>query len=85
MHTFTHASLPWLDAFLTAFSLVGQWWQNRRHIAAWWMWIAVDLVYIGMYLHKDLHVTAVLYAGFVVLALKGWRDWQRAEQAAAAT
>ena len=84
MHTFTHASLPWLDAFLTAFSLVGQWWQNRRHIAAWWMWIAVDVVYIGMYLHKDLHVTAMLYTGFVVLALKGWRDWRHAGQAAAA-
>ena len=78
MHTYTNAALPWLDAMLTAFSLVGQFWQNRRHIAAWWMWIAVDVVYVGMYLHKDLHVTALLYSGFVLLAVKGWRDWQRA-------
>lgn len=85
MHRFTNASLPWLDAFLTAFSLVGQLWQNRRHIAAWWMWVAVDVIYIGMYLHKDLHVTALLYAGFVVLALKGWRDWQRAARLEDAT
>ena len=78
MHTYTNASLPWLDAMLTAFSLVGQFWQNRRHVAAWWMWIAVDVVYIGMFVNKQLFVTALLYIGFVGLAAKGLRDWRRA-------
>lgn len=78
MHTYTNASLPWLDAMLTAFSLVGQFWQNRRHVAAWCMWIAVDVVYIGMFMNKQLFVTAVLYIGFVGLAAKGLRDWRRA-------
>ena len=36
MHRWTDAALPWLDSALTAFSLVAQWWQARRHIAAWW-------------------------------------------------
>ncbi len=85
MHRYTNAALPWLDALLTAFSLVGQLWQNRRHIAAWGLWISVDVVYIGMYLHKDLHVTALLYAGFVALAIKGWRDWSNTAARAAAT
>ena len=39
MHRYTDAALPWLDAALTAFSLVAQWWQGRRHVAAWWLWI----------------------------------------------
>ncbi len=78
MHRWTNASLPWLDAMLTALSLVGQLWQNRRHVAAWWMWIAVDLVYIGMFVNKHLFVTALLYTGFVALAIKGLRDWRRA-------
>ena len=78
MHTYTNASLPWLDAMLTAFSLVGQFWQNRRHVAAWWMWIAVDVVYIGMFVNKQLYVTALLYIAFVGLAAKGLRDWRRA-------
>ena len=87
MQRWTDASLPWLDAMLTALSLVGQWWQNRRHVAAWWMWIVVDVVYIGMYTHKNLFVTAVLYAGFVALAVKGMRAWKQSlreqEEAAA--
>ena len=60
-----HAALPYLDAALTSYSLVGSWWQARKHIANWWLWIVVNLVYIGEYLYKDLWLTAVLYAGLV--------------------
>ena len=80
MHYFTDAALPWLDAMLATLSLVGQWWQARRHVASWWMWIAVDVVYVGMYTVKALHVTAVLYAVFVVLAVIGLRAWSAAAQ-----
>jgi len=83
MHRWTDAALPWLDAALTAFSLVAQWWQGRRHIAAWWLWIAVDVIYVGEYLYKDLRITAVLYAAFVALAAIGLRDWRRAQAALA--
>jgi nicotinamide mononucleotide transporter len=78
MHRWTDAALPWLDAALTAFSLVAQWWQGRRHIAAWWLWIAVDVIYVGEYVYKHLLITSVLYAGFVVLAAVGLQGWQRA-------
>ena len=77
-----HAALPYLDAALTSFSLVGSWWQARKHIANWWLWIVVNLVYIGEYMYKDLWITAVLYAGLVGLAILGLRDWQRASRAA---
>jgi nicotinamide mononucleotide transporter len=77
-----HAALPYLDATLTSFSLVGSWWQARKHIANWWLWIVVDLVYIGEYLYKDLWPTALLYAGLVALAALGLRDWRRAAAAA---
>ena len=78
MHYWTNAALPWLDAALTAFSLVAQWWQAKRHIAAWWMWIAVDVIYVGEYIYKSLLITSVLYAGFVVLAVIGLRSWRQA-------
>jgi nicotinamide mononucleotide transporter len=78
MHRWTDASLPWLDAALTAFSLVAQWWQARRHIAAWWLWIVVDVIYVGEYVYKSLMITSVLYAGFIVLAMIGLRSWRQA-------
>jgi len=73
-----HAALPYLDAVLMSYSLVATWWQARKHIANWWLWIVVDVVYIGEYIYKDLWPTALLYAGLVALAVLGWRDWRRA-------
>jgi nicotinamide mononucleotide transporter len=76
-----HAALPHLDAALASYSLVASWWGARKHIANWWLWIAVDLVYIGEYMYKDLWLTALLYAFLVGLAVLGLRDWSRAAAA----
>lgn len=73
-----HAALPYLDASLASFSLVASWWQARKHVANWWLWIVVDVLYIGEYIYKDLWLTAVLYVLLVALAVFGLRDWRRA-------
>ena len=72
------AALPHLDAALTSYSLVASWWQARKHIANWWLWIVVDLVYVGEYIYKGLWLTAPLYLLLVGLAVLGWWDWRRA-------
>src|SRR5206468_10968340 len=79
-----HAALPYLDASLLSFSLVASWWQARKHIANWSLWIVVDLLYIGEYIYKDLWLTAVLYAVLVGLAILGLREWRRAPRELAA-
>lgn len=78
------AALPHLDATLASYSLVASWWGARKHIANWWLWIVIDLVYIGEYIYKCLRLTALLYAGLVALAVLGLRDWSRATAAAQA-
>jgi nicotinamide mononucleotide transporter len=75
------AALPHLDAALASYSLVASWWQARKHTANWWLWIAVNLVYIGEYLYKGLVLTAVLYLLLAVLAVMGLVDWHRATRA----
>ena len=77
MARFTDAHIPWLDSALTSFSLVAQFWMARKYIANWWLWIAVDIIYIGVYIYKDLQLTAGLYGLFIVLAVIGLRNWQR--------
>lgn len=76
-----HAALPYVDATLASYSLVASWWQARKHTANWWLWIVVDVVYIGEYVYKDLWPTALLYAGLVGLATLGLRNWKRAASA----
>ena len=76
----TQASVPLLDAQLAALSLLATYWTSRKYLATWVLWIVVDLVYIGMFIYKELLLTAVLYAGFVVLAYLGWREWHKIRQ-----
>lgn len=78
-----NAALPYLDASLASFSLVASWWQARKHIANWWLWVVVDVLYVGEYVYKDLWLTAVLYLVLVGLAVLGLRDWRRAPLATA--
>lgn len=73
----TDAALPFLDAAATAFSLAAQWMTTRKWIENWVIWIAVDLVYVGMYLSQRLYPTAGLYAVFLVLAVLGYHEWRR--------
>ena len=41
------------------------------------LWIAVDVVYLPMYVYKGLCLTAALYAVFLVLAVLGYVQWRR--------
>jgi nicotinamide mononucleotide transporter len=74
----TDAALPWMDATLSSFSLVAQYWTGRRHAASWLLWIVVDVCYVGMFVWKGLLPTAGLYAAMVGLAVVGYRQWRRA-------
>jgi len=80
----TDASFPYLDSALAAGSLAAQWLQARKWFENWWVWIAVDVVYVGLYLAKGLAATALLYAMFTALAVSGLLAWRRALPAGAA-
>ena len=73
----TDASLPFWDSATTSGSLAAQWMQTRKWIENWVVWIAVDVVYVGVYLYKDLYLTAALYAVFLVLAVMGLVKWKK--------
>jgi len=83
MATHTDAAAPWLDAALTSFSLVAQVWMAQKRLECWPLWIALDVIYVGLFLSKDLYLTAALYAVFTALAIAGWRAWQRPRAAPA--
>ena len=73
----TADALPFLDALTTSTSLVAQWMMTRKLLENWIIWVAVDVVYIGMYIYKDLYVTSLLYAVFLVLSVMGYLEWKR--------
>lgn len=80
----TDASLPYLDSSLTATSLAAQWMMTRKYVESWLVWILVDVVYVPMFIYKQLYPTAALYAVFLVLATMGFVQWRRSLRAATA-
>ena len=77
MHQFTDAALPYPDAFTTTLSVIAQFQLTRKILENWTLWIIADIVYIGVYTSKELFWTAGLYVVFLVLCVKGYRDWSR--------
>ena len=80
LHYFTDAALPMLDSQLAAFSLLATYWTSRKHIATWVLWVFVDIVYVWMFMYKELFLTAALYAAFVGLAGFGWWQWEQVKK-----
>ena len=80
----TDAALPFPDAATTSFSLVAQWMATRKWLENWLVWIAVDAVYLVMYLSQQLYATTALYAVFLVMAVFGFRQWRTSLRAGVA-
>lgn len=81
--THTDSTVAGWDALTTTMSLVAQLMLNRKWIGNWLVWIAADVIYIGLYAAKGLWLTSVLYAVFLTMCLIGLRQWRAARDAAA--
>lgn len=77
LYNHTIASYPYLDSFCTACSIVAQFFMARKVLQNWLLWIFVDIIYVGIYIFKDLHLTAAMYAIYIVIALIGYVDWKK--------
>ncbi len=75
--TSVHDSAPFLDALTTVVSLIALFMTGRKLLESWWVWIAVNIVYIGLYVYKGLLLTAVLYAIFAALSVVGLLNWRQ--------
>jgi nicotinamide mononucleotide transporter len=59
---------------------VAQFMTTRKWIENWYVWLAVDTIYVGMYASQGLYPTAALYAAFLGLAILGLIEWRRSLQ-----
>jgi nicotinamide mononucleotide transporter len=73
---YTDASSPLPDSCIAAFSLTAQMLLAWRYVDNWRYWIFVDLVAIGLFAFKELYITSILYALFLVMAIVGDRAWR---------
>ena len=73
----TDSDVPWLDAFPTVGSLIGQVLLGRKFLENWWVWIVVNAVSVALLSVKGLWLSALLYLVFFGLSVAGLRQWRR--------
>ncbi len=74
---YTDSTVPWMDSFTTALSIVAMWMLARKYVEQWLVWMVVDAVSAGLYVYKELYFTAGLYALYTVIAYFGYKEWKR--------
>lgn len=77
MDLHTDAALPYWDATTTVLSVIAQYFLARKWLENWMLWIAVDVLAIGIYSAKGLYIFSGLYGFFLVLATMGLVAWGR--------
>ena len=75
LRTTTDSDVPWWDAFPTAASVIGQWLLGRKYVETWPAWVLVNAVSVALFAYKELWLTVILYAVFIVMSFIGWRAW----------
>ena len=64
------------DAFTTVVSVTAHLYLMGRYLESWYLWIAVDTIYVPLYYSRGLSLTAVLYVVFLILAVRGLLGWR---------
>jgi nicotinamide mononucleotide transporter len=81
---YTDADLPFLDAMASGASVPAQILLMRKKLESWYMWFAIDVLYVGIYIYKEVYLTAGLYVLFLGLAVAGLIEWKKTLNAPAA-
>lgn len=74
---FTNSTVPFWDSLTTAASIVAMWMLSRKYVEQWLVWLGIDLVTLGLYIYKDIPLTATLYAIYSAMAVTGYLRWRK--------
>jgi nicotinamide mononucleotide transporter len=83
----TDSPVPFWDTAVLTLSLAALYGQARKLLESWYLWIAVDVISVPLYVVRGLLPTALLYFLFGCLCVKGLLNWREAlrQQASPAT
>lgn len=71
------AAFPYGDAFTTVFSVTASLLLARKKIESWIYWIIIDVTAVVIYYLKGIHLVALEYVVFGVIAAGGLLNWHR--------
>ena len=76
LQRYSDGALPYLDAFTAWGAVVTTFMVARKILENWLYWFVIDTMSIGLYLDRELYLTAALFALYLVLVVVGYRSWR---------
>ncbi|MCZ4342967.1 nicotinamide riboside transporter PnuC [Sphingomonadaceae bacterium G21617-S1] len=77
LHSFTNAYAPFVDSAVLVLSVIGQLLLMRRMYETWFVWLAVNIIAVPLYLSRGLQLTALLYAFYLLSNIYALAVWRR--------
>ena len=77
LSAYTDAQLPIVDSFTTVFSIIATYMVVKKILSNWLYFIIIDTVSIYLYFSRDLHLTALLFIVYTIIAIIGYWKWSQ--------
>jgi nicotinamide mononucleotide transporter len=75
LNHYTDATFSYLDSLTTVFSVIATLMLVRKYLDNWAYWIAIDVVYVYLYIARGGYFFGLLMAIYTVIAIFGLATW----------
>lgn len=75
LNHFTDAAFSFLDSLTTVFSVFATLMLVRKYLDNWIYWIAIDLLYVYLYMSREGYFFGILMVVYTIIAIFGLNSW----------
>jgi nicotinamide mononucleotide transporter len=76
LYQHSDAAWPYIDSFTTWASVITTYLVTQKYLQNWLYWIVIDAVAVPLYIERGLHLTALLFVVYIVIAVIGYISWR---------
>ena len=83
LRLYTDQANAYVDAATSWSAVWATWLTARKVLENWWYWLVIDIVSVGLFAHRGLVLTALLFVLYIVLIPIGYRQWRQSMRVSA--
>ena len=77
LSAYSNAAFPFVDSATTWFAIWATFLVARKVLENWWYWLVIDIASVLIYWSRDLQLTSILFALYVVMIPVGLMSWRK--------
>ena len=77
LESYTYAASPFLDALVTWGAVIATYMVAKKLLENWVYWFIIDGISVFLFIARDLWLTALLFAIYMVIIFFGYQSWNK--------